>query len=253
MEANFFPFQDPQSIVDELDLVENNHFEKVASYIINNSKFYQPTIERIEDYSLDCISVIKNILSYEECFSIIEASEKVGFQQQQFFGENKDSSFCTVYSPLLSNSIFERLKRILLKETYFDSRHVVLDQIKFLSNKQPIHQGFLDCCYPSIRVARYETGQSLKVHRDTCKKIKGKDSYTVYSLIIYLNDNYEGGQTSICKSIDTTKEGELYLFINIQGKRGDALLLRQEIMHRGTVVSGCKYVLRLDITYRLKI
>ena len=59
--------------------------------------------------------------------------------------------------------------------------------------------------------------------------------------MIYLNDDFEGGETSF----DT---------ISIKGEKGMMLIFLHSLSHEGKeVTKGIKYVLRTDIMYRLNI
>ena len=58
--------------------------------------------------------------------------------------------------------------------------------------------------------------------------------------MIYLNDNYQGGETSFNDVI-------------IKPKQGMALIFQHDVEHAGNpVTQGAKYVLRTDIMYRLE-
>jgi len=194
------------------------------------------------------------VLSPEECEQLIFISEKIGFEQRQFEGNRMDSSSCVVWCPELADAIFTRLQPHLLPESYFDGGlGVCLEDIDF-DNQVITHWGTLDSCNPSVRVERYDSGQHLKVHRDGCVLVKGKQhTYTVYAVLIYLNRGYEGGCTQFVTSKTPVSPNDLYSFIDLHGSTGDALLFRHELIHKGgTVTNGRKYVLRLDIAYKLK-
>ena len=58
--------------------------------------------------------------------------------------------------------------------------------------------------------------------------------------MIYLNDNYEGGETT-------------FTSLKIEPKQGTALLFFNDLEHEGSSVKqGIKYVLRTDIMFRLE-
>ena len=115
--------------------------------------------------------------------------------------------------------------------------------------------GILSCLNTSCRIEKYGPLQHLKVHRDACVRVSGqRESYTVYAIVIYLNDGYTGGYTRFCDKVDPhPKDGKFpYSFIDVKGNMGDALVFRHEILHKGGVVEkGMKYILRLDAAYRL--
>ena len=58
--------------------------------------------------------------------------------------------------------------------------------------------------------------------------------------MIYLHDNFEGGETT-------------FKGISIRPKQGMALLFLHNLYHEGSeVTKGVKYVLRTDVMYRLQ-
>jgi prolyl 4-hydroxylase len=57
--------------------------------------------------------------------------------------------------------------------------------------------------------------------------------------MIYLNDNYDGGETTFNR-------------LTIQPRQGTALIFLHDLEHEGSSVRrGIKYVLRTDIMFRL--
>jgi prolyl 4-hydroxylase len=63
-----------------------------------------------------------------------------------------------------------------------------------------------------LQVLRYKAGQEYKPHHDA---IAGFDNQRAVTMLIYLNDNYKGGETRFLKT-----------GLDVKGKRGDALLFR---------------------------
>ena len=58
--------------------------------------------------------------------------------------------------------------------------------------------------------------------------------------MIYLNDNFKGGETKFNDLV-------------VAPKKGSALVFYHYLVHEGTeVIEGIKYVLRTDIMFRLK-
>lgn len=56
--------------------------------------------------------------------------------------------------------------------------------------------------------------------------------------MIYLNDNFQGGDTT-------------FRDLRVQPKQGMALIFLHSLYHEGNeITQGVKYVLRTDITYR---
>lgn len=89
-----------------------------------------------------------------------------------------------------------------------------------------------------FRFYKYNPGQRFKMHRDGSYK-KNELEYSLYTFMIYLNDDFEGGETIF-------KEGQI-----ITPSTGDLLLFYHPLKHEGkALLSGTKYVLRTDVMYK---
>ena len=110
----------------------------------------------------------------------------------------------------------------------------------------PFHNGktFADCFpnggrnvagrYPYFDPARGKV-VTFDMALNDCRRANGEASRL--SFIIYLNDDFSGGETTV---VDKT----------IKPRRGMALLFRHELLHEGRAVkSGTKYVMRTDVMY----
>lgn len=90
-----------------------------------------------------------------------------------------------------------------------------------------------------LRCYRYRPGQRFRPHFDGCFR-RGDLEESELTLMVYLNDDFEGGQTAF-----------LDLEQRITPKRGTALLFFHTLLHEGCeVTSGVKYVVRSDVMYR---
>ena len=107
----------------------------------------------------------------------------------------------------------------------------------------------------SCRIEKYKRKEHLKIHRDGCVLVPNTtDTFTVYAIVIYLNDDFKDGNTRFCIDINPNpKDGKYpYSFLDVRGNIGDALVFRHEILHKGgSVHDGTKYILRLDAAYKL--
>ncbi len=87
---------------------------------------------------------------------------------------------------------------------------------------------------PSFRFYKYYPSQNFVVHTDAPVVIN-KNQRSFHSLLIYLNDNYEGGSTKF----------DGFESIPIQGK---IIFFNHTLKHSGAkILSGVKYILRTDI------
>ncbi len=89
-----------------------------------------------------------------------------------------------------------------------------------------------------FRFYKYQVGQQFKKHIDQ-SFIRNENEASYYTFMIYLNDDYGGGET-------------LFDDIIVKAKQGMALIFLHSLEHEGAKVnSGSKYILRSDIMYRL--
>lgn len=87
-----------------------------------------------------------------------------------------------------------------------------------------------------FRFYRYEGGQRFKRHIDGRVRISEAEESRL-TFLVYLNEDYEGGETQF--------DG-----VVVRPKRGWALCFVHELKHESLpIVSGCKYALRSDIFY----
>jgi predicted 2-oxoglutarate/Fe(II)-dependent dioxygenase YbiX len=93
--------------------------------------------------------------------------------------------------------------------------------------------------------AKYKTGDEFGIHTDTglCYDIENSiysrnfisgNKVPRYTVLIYLNDNFQGGQTIFYN--DNFKETQVII-----PKKGSALIFPMNIFHRGGKVTGTKY------------
>ena len=75
-----------------------------------------------------------------------------------------------------------------------------------------------------------------------------EDNYTgKYNMIVYLNNNYEGGETCFINPTDRT-------YVPIKGKTGDVLIFDPTLLHMGSeVINGSKYILIVQLFIKNKI
>jgi hypothetical protein len=89
-----------------------------------------------------------------------------------------------------------------------------------------------------FRFYKYEAGQRFKRHIDG-SFIRNEDEASYFTLMIYLNDNFEGGETT-------------FQSVTIKPKKGSALVFYHGMKHAGEEIkSGIKYILRTDVMYKL--
>lgn len=169
--------------------------------------------------------VIENFLSTKECDNYIEQYSRIEFEEakisidgQQVMNKNvRNNDRYIFFDKSLADSLWLKIKDFL-PETVGFYRALELNEM--------------------FRVYKYSPGQRFKMHIDGSFK-RNLNEESLFSFLIYLNDNFEGGATAFRK-LDT-----------VHPKKGSALIFRHHLRHEGKeLLSGIKYVLRTDIMYK---
>ncbi|KAL3799543.1 hypothetical protein HJC23_008670 [Cyclotella cryptica] len=216
----------------------------------------------VQDLSSDLIPVtgktsfaivIHNLLSPDECSSLIRRAEDEGFDHALIHGPDgkevlnqtvRNCGRCIIDDEQLSNTIYQRI-RDAVRGTVWEKKMQTFTLRKH-------HDG--DSLTASavglnerMRFLKYEPGQFFAPHHDI-RYVRGPEfgpraGETSYVTVhIYLNDKVKGGSTRfLC--------GTRYYDVN--PKVGSVLIFDHDLLHEGSkVTSGVKYSVRTDIMYR---
>ncbi|KAJ3393578.1 hypothetical protein CcCBS67573_g01671 [Chytriomyces confervae] len=177
-----------------------------------------------------------NILSAQECISLITTLEEIGFEKALIsVGPGKDildetyrkSQRRIVDSVPLSEAIWERIKH-LVPETVPSPAGLPM-RVVGLNER--------------LRVLKYMPGDSFKPHRDST--FSRGNEMSVFTVQLYLNDCEEGGATAMWgdgKSSDIKREARC--------EAGNVAIFSHRIMHEGSeVMKGVKYTIRTEVMY----
>ena len=172
------------------------------------------------------IFTIDNFWAQHACETFISKSEAIGYEPATIDTEKGPKVIETVRNnnrviykdKTLADNIWQQLKPFAPKQIG-NSRAIGLNEL--------------------FRFYKYQAGQEFKKHRDQ-SFIRNDVEASYYTFMIYLNDNYEGGETTFNN-------------VTIQPKQGTALIFLHDLEHSGNSVKhGIKYVLRTDIMFKLK-
>ncbi len=172
------------------------------------------------------IFTIENFWKEQECRDFIVKSEALGYEpatidteKGQIVLETIRNNNRVIYKDfILSDKIWQQLKPFAPAKIG-NSNAVGLNEL--------------------FRFYKYQPGQEFKKHRDQ-SYIRNETEASYFTFMIYLNDDYEGGETTFTN-------------ITIQPKQGTALIFFHDLEHEGCAVKqGIKYVLRSDIMFRLE-
>ncbi len=169
------------------------------------------------------IFTIEEFWTPKKCDDFILKSETIGYEPAAI---QTDSGQKIVPSVRNNN-------RVIYKDQEYAD--ILWQQIKPFAPKQ-IGNSKAVGLNELFRFYKYQPGQEFKWHRDqSYVRDNGEASY--YTFMIYLNDSFEGGETTF---------GD----ITIRAKQGMALVFLHNLEHEGTAVkTGVKYVLRTDIMF----
>ncbi len=173
------------------------------------------------------IFTIDDFLSKQDCIDYILKSEFIGYEpatinteKGQMIIETVRNNFRVLYSnTTLADNLWQQLKFFAPKQIG-NSKAVGLNEL--------------------FRFYKYQVGQQFKKHRDQ-SYIRNDVEASYFTFMIYLNDNYEGGET-------------MFTNLVVQPKQGKALIFFHDLEHEGcSIKRGIKYVLRTDIMFKIDI
>jgi hypothetical protein len=201
----------------------------ITFYNIANTKKTKPQNNKITNL-LNSINddnykilEINNFLSEQECDDLIEYSKTQTLVKSRVLSETGDVE-----------SDNRDSEQIWLE----DNKHYVVTKIANLSAKitqKPLnHMEYL-------QFLKYNKGGYFKEHYDPEINYKSDTNDRIYTIIIYLNDDFEGGETYF-KNINISikpKKGKAVIFKSLD-ENGNIL---KKSLHQGSeVTSGTKYM-----------
>jgi len=182
------------------------------------------------------VCTIDDFLSASECAALIARSEEISYDVALISRPS---------GPARVTEIRNNDRVILDDPDYADELWA-----KFDGSILPVFQKIWRPCglNERLRFYRYEPGQFFDWHSDG-RFWRSQQEESHFTFMIYLNDDYEGGETTFRALPDQPGDDLI-----VSPKRGMALLFHHPLWHRGSEVrSGRKYVLRSDIMFRLDL
>ena len=147
----------------------------------------------------DLIRAIK-VLNKEELKIINEYIDELTFQENTVFDSNGKSRIDTSVRSSLGTTMNEeheatQLLHQKINESLLTYKEKVIS-INEMFQYYPVPIGYSTTCYrESIQVLEYNLNQEYKFHHDTSNDPNSKEYHRIISIILYLNDEFDGGGT----------------------------------------------------------
>jgi len=177
------------------------------------------------------LQIIEDVFTKEECDKMIDISEKNGYHNigkadntfEDIYLEKRKSGRTIIDNDSLANNLYKKIYKYIPKKYNNKMVYGINNRFRFL---------------------KYNVGDYFARHRDNnYESPDGSISYI--TILIYLNDTYEGGFTTFFKDPDDLSGCIL------KPKIGMICLIDQSIGHEvNSLIKGIKYVVRTEIMYK---
>jgi prolyl 4-hydroxylase len=197
---------------------------------------YKPPNPKIESLAgiNDHVFILHDILTDYECDAIIDIAEGTGFKIAGFYTDDKGEAAYV-------DADKRRSMRCILDSAEFAERlwkrieHGILKQLPGGLVAKRINE--------RLRILKYTEGDYFIMHRDGNYTTPDMSEISQYTILIYLNDDYQGGFTTYYDA--QTKPG-----VAVMPRKGMVVLQHQKCLHRvPPLISGTKYAIRTEVMY----
>lgn len=170
------------------------------------------------------VFIIQHFLSNKECENFIKISEAKGYEEAtvstlegpKMMKMIRNNQRVIEKNPELSSLLWERIKTFIPESKDFWTPISINEQFRYY---------------------KYNIGERFNKHRDGVFRRSSIEESRL-TLMIYLNECFEGGETEF----DT---------FNVKPETGTAIVFEHHLKHKGSkVLKGVKYALRSDIMFR---
>lgn len=170
------------------------------------------------------VYIVRDFFSADECDHYIQKAQKVGFSS---------APINTPFGPKIVSDVRNNTRVII------DDHQIAADLWARIDDFRPPNTRNWRACgiNERFRFYHYHNGQQFDWHYDGYfERANGERSF--WTFIVYLNDDFDGGQTTIENT-------------DIQPEKGMALFFVHRLLHKGQpVTDGEKFVMRTDIMFR---
>ena len=219
---------------------------KDFTYLINNKN----SIDEINGFLIS----ITGVFNKTECEELINISETMNYENPLIFPRNLDKSLKNVQR--ISDKNMKKGNNNY-ENTIRDCQRIIIDSVPFAKvlEKKLIHiipktinrnDRFyykFEYINPKFRFLKYEESNHFIRHKDE-SYISKKNEKSLITILIYLNDDYQGAYTRFFS--DTYDK----VGLSLTPETGMVCLMQQDIEHEvPKIESGIKYVIRTELMY----
>lgn len=178
------------------------------------------------------LSCINNVLSDAECDNLINITENLKYKEASLFTINgkeyfdyytRKSQRCIIDNFDFANKLLQRITNYIPHIYRGKQFHSINERLRFL---------------------KYETDDNFNRHSDACYSDESNNISSMITILIYLNENYEGANTTFFTNSNDNKG------FSLVPKIGMVCLMDQDIQHEvPPLLNGIKYALRTELMY----
>lgn len=196
------------------------------------------------------ILLVKSLLTVDECTEIIaKCANNYNSLSNEYEKTDRDCKRFLNMNSQLADNIYNRIKSIVETES------IGLEPFGFGTKGKWIASRLNQC----FRHSEY-TGPSngFVFHRDSCY-VHDKNNRSIFSIVMYLNDDYIGGEIMFVNANKPRIIGEIVtqelsdgfeLVTKLKPATGDVLIFDHDIIHCCLPIDlGTKSIIRTDILY----
>lgn len=169
---------------------------------------------------------IDDFLTHDECDELIRTAQERGLEPSKVYSADADNNDPTFR---------------ISDQTWIKQADSITQKVSRVSGKPTEN-------FEELQVVKYEKGGFFTPHYDACdgdeafcKRMTGNSGQRYMTLLMYLNDDFEGGETVFPK-IDVSikpKKGKALVFFNTDE---NGILIRDSLHGGNPVESGTKWI-----------
>mmetsp|Transcript_570 Transcript_570/g.968 ORF Transcript_570/g.968 Transcript_570/m.968 type:complete len:306 (-) Transcript_570:99-1016(-) len=243
--------------------------------LAENSHQYEDMPLLLDDYNPECTFhyvdeekngpravVIHNVLNENECKNIMlfMDSDQVSLESVSSNTSIRNNERAVVMSERIAKTLFDRLAPILTQLGQHELECHSSNCTDFINDGLGMKGTWeLSSLNPRFRLCKYQPNGHFGPHYDGDYIIDPISHRSLKTLMIYLNDSFDGGRTCFCNDHDMHYDEirQIYcspdsmLYAKLKARPGDCLIFDHRILHQGEqVIGGCKYIMRSDVMYK---